>query len=393
MVFRRLPAVAALSGALVLATQAPLTASAATPRTLVIGVDHLDVDNQQPQNGRLFEYTDFFTREVRVHKGDTLDFRYAPGTFHIVAVARDEAQARKTFPIALLDQDDPNAIGSGLKKIELGPSNGPITQGRPPGTAQDPPFCGVASPCAFTGGDDVESTGSGIATFDAHGNPQSADWSVTINAAPGAYSYLCFIHPGMQGHFVVVGGGDDVTTQEQVDARSAAQFSVDQREGLDAERDANKIRFSGGAPGTRTYDVAVGVGTANLHVAIDEMLPQHLTLTQGDKVNYRWRDPHNVHTVGFPNLGPTLPEPFGPEIEPPGEPFELVGDPGNAAPGSLLTDPSVVVDAGLRLGNAYHLEPTSQEWSVRTNTATSATTFAYQCTIHDFMVGTLSVSK
>jgi plastocyanin len=387
---------------LILATQAPLTASATSARTLVIGVDHLDIANQQPEKGRLFEYTDFFTREVRIHQGDTLDFRYAPGSFHIIAVAREEELARKTYPIALLDRDDPNAIGSGLKKIELGPSNGPITQGNEQkgggqvGTAQDPPFCGVTSKCIFTGDNDVESTGSGIATFDAQGNPIPADWKVQINATPGEYNYLCFVHPGMQGRFTVVDRDDRVTTQDQINDRSEVQFKADQREGLDAEADANVVRFSGGAPGTRTYDVSVGVGTRDLRVAIDEMLPQHLNLDQGDKVVYHWRDPHNVHTVGFPAVPPNvqspLPEPFGPEFEQ-GEPPELVADPGNAAPGALLTNPNAVVDAGLRIGTAYHVEPTSQVWSVRTNASTTTGTFVYQCTVHDFMVGTLNVQK
>src|SRR5690242_19986626 len=126
------------------------------------------------------------------------------------------------------------------------------------------------------------------------------------------------------------------------------------------------------------------------------MLPQHLNLEQGDKVVYRWRDPHNAHTVGFPatppNVAPALPEPFGPEFEQ-GEPPEVVGDPGTSAPGSLLTTPNAVVDAGLRIGTAYHVEPTSQVWSVRTNASTAAATFVSQSTVHDFMVGTLNVQK
>jgi len=407
----RLPAVAVLSGVLILATQAPTIASAAMPRTLVIGVDHADPANQQPGQGRVFEYTDFFSRNIRIRQGDTLDFRTAPGAVHVVALARDEHAARTTYPVALLDSDDPNAIGSGRPKIELGPSNGPITDGNEKtgggqvGGPSDPPFCGLstsASVCTFFGGDDVEAEGSVVPTFDPQGNPVAADWKVTVLAGPGTYSYFCFIHPGMRGSFTVVQGDHDrdrddaITTQAEINAASAAEFSQDQSEGLAAERSANEVHFTGGAPGTRTYDVSVGVGTPDLKVAVDEMLPQHLNLAQGDRVAYHWPDRHNVHTVGFPatppNVTSPLPGPFVPDAETDNEPFELIGDPGTAPPGTLLSNPNAVVDSGLRIGIAYGLEPTSQRWSVRTNASSSTGTYAYQCTVHDFMVGTLTLS-
>lgn len=52
----RLPAIAA-AGALLIGVQVSVPAAAGSP--LVIGVDHADFANQQPQAGRLFEYTDF----------------------------------------------------------------------------------------------------------------------------------------------------------------------------------------------------------------------------------------------------------------------------------------------------------------------------------------------
>jgi plastocyanin len=420
MISNRLPAVAIVSTALLLATQGPaLAAPAQSPRTLVIGVDHIDAANQQPDKFRLFEYTDFFSREVRVRKGDTLDFRTAPAAFHIVAVSRTEAAARNAYPIALLDKDDPPAIGTGKPKIELGPSNGSITNGTTHGGGTvgglndfPPGPCGIVQlgqkACTFRGGDDVESQG-GVAGFGQNG-PMEVDWQITINANPGAYAYFCYIHPGMRGRVIVVGKGErdddaaniasnanhanegddgNVTTQAQINAASEKQFREDQEDALEAEKAANVVRFNGGSPGERTYRVSVGVSAAENHVAIDEMLPQHLNFVRGDKVEFQWRDPHNVHTVGFPASEPPLPPPFDSDKEP-NEPNEVVGDPGTSPSGTFLTTPSALVDAGLLVGRGYHLQPTVQQWSVRTNSSTALGTFEYHCTVHDFMHGFLT---
>jgi hypothetical protein len=48
MAILRFPAAAAISAALLLASQGPVAAAPPAPRTLVIGVDHLDLANQQP---------------------------------------------------------------------------------------------------------------------------------------------------------------------------------------------------------------------------------------------------------------------------------------------------------------------------------------------------------
>ena len=59
---------------LLLAAQTPslVLAQPAAPQPLVIGVDHADPANQQPERGRNFEYTDFFSRDASVHSGDTV---------------------------------------------------------------------------------------------------------------------------------------------------------------------------------------------------------------------------------------------------------------------------------------------------------------------------------
>jgi plastocyanin len=400
----------------------PATAAlvSAQGQTLVIGVDHVDPANQDFAKGRLFEYTDFFTREVTVHQGDVVNFRTAPGAFHIVGLATNEAVARAVYPVAVLDTDDPNAP-NGAPKIAFGPSNYPIVNGNTSGDLSGvdfskpngPPDCGRADlgepDCTFSGGSDIEVAGPNL-NFGATG-PGPADWRVAITATPGTYTFLCFIHPGMRGTLNVVGAGRPTTTQEQIDHKSPGQFVADRAQGLAAEREANAVSFVGDAPGSRTYEFKVGIGAANNHVAIDEMFPNPATLLggmpalqPGDKVRFDWVDPHNVHTVFFPT---TIEEttPFGFDCDggftvPSGPPCletgefapEVIGDPGNAPPGTLLTSPSAVVDSGLLIGTDYGLAPTVQTWNVATNSATAGGAYSFRCAVHDWMVGGFSVT-
>ena len=400
-----------------------------SPQTLTIGVDWADPANQNPNAGRVFEYTDFFTRSVRIHSGDTLDFHTAPGAFHIVALAKSEQVARAVYPVALADADHDGAdiaTGSGTDKVIFGPSNFPITGGSTHGGGSiafdngfGPPVCGVAAfgeqPCTFAGGDDIEVIGP-TPGFDANGNPAFVDQLVHITASPGEYDYFCFIHPGMRGKLDVVDAEDHTTAQSEIDRRSRDQFEDDREAGLDIERDANHVSFTGERPGSRTYEVHVGVGSPAAHVAIDEMLPSTpLNLMPGDKVKYLWSDPHNVHSLAFPAGSPKLPEPFGFDCGPnapfyigipptPGAPPpavcvepgdnqpEGIGDPGNAAPGTSLTNPAQLVDAGIRVGSAYHVTPSSQSWWLATDSHTNAGAYVFQCTVHDWMHGIVNVS-
>ncbi len=229
---------------MLLAIQAPAPAMAANgSQTLVIGVDHADPANQQPDQNRVFEYTDFFTRSVSVHSGDVLDFRAAPNSFHIVALAAHEQVARSVYPVALSDADDAHlAPGSGLSKIELGPSNFSTTSGSTHGggsVAQNPfgpPVCGVAALsealCTFSGGDDIEVAGPNPGNDPTTGAPEAVDWKIQINAAPGAYAYFCYIHPGMHGTLQVVRADAATTTQAQIDRESTPQFLHDRANGI-----------------------------------------------------------------------------------------------------------------------------------------------------------------
>ena len=415
----RVGSAAALAASAILITAVP---AAAQSHTVVIGVDHVDAANQDPAKGRLFEYTDFFSRAVTVHQGDVVDFRTAPAAFHIVGLARTDAEARAAYPVAALDTDDPNAP-NGAPKILLGPSNFPIVDGNANGDLSKvdfsrpngPPDCGrpdlAEADCVFSGGNDIDIAGPNL-NFGPTG-PLPADWRVRIDADPGTYTFLCFIHPGMRGTLHVVGTAQPTTTQAQIDHKSFGQFVADRAQALAAEQAANVVSYTGGGPGTRTYLFKVGIGAASNHVAIDEMFPNPATvpggaptLTAGDKVHFEWADTHNVHTVFFPTtVEETSPfgfdcdsgfvAPTGPPCFETGEAFapELIGDPGTAPPGTLLTSPSATVDAGLLVGTGYNLSPSVQAWHVATNGSTATGTYTFRCAVHDFMVGSFGVGS
>lgn len=413
----------ALAAVSLFATQSPVMVSAQSgPQTLVIGVDHEDLANQEPDQGRLFDYTDFFSRDASLHTGDTIDFRFAPGSFHVIALAASEQTARAVYPIAFPDPDNRPAKGTGFPKLQLGPSNGPILGGSVSGGGtvggpNDMPSCGLAvlgeKACSFAGPADIESSG-GIPAFDpASGMPAQVDWMMQITAPTGDYDYFCYIHPGMRGKLHVVAANQAASSQSEIDARSEQQFQADQSAALQAERQYSQdLTTTDGS--TVTHHVSVGVSAADNHVAIDEMLPQRIHLSQGDQVEFKWRDGHEVHTVGFAQSESQLPEPFlfdcgnsfiappsGPGGPPgggfciePGETMpESVGDPGNALSGTLLVNPQKIVDSGLLAGTDYGVPGTIQTWSVRTDSHTVSGGYDYFCAVHDFMHGTLLIGQ
>jgi plastocyanin len=337
----------------------------------------------------------------------------------VIALAPNEATARAVYPVASLDTEDNHpAPGTGFPKIVLGPSNGPIHGGSTSGGGQvggfnDMPSCGLTAagqqPCTFASASAIEGSG-GIPGFNPeNGQPTAVDWLVNVSAPVGDYTYFCFIHPGMSGTLHVVANGRVASTQGQIDRASDHQFQADQAAAAQAEQQYSVDRATVEG-GTTTHHVSAGVSAADNHVSIDEMLPQKVSVSPGDQVEFKWRDGHTVHTVGIAQDETQLPEPFGfdcgatyvsppsPEGKPGGfctEPGsdtpELIGDPGNAISGSMLKSVLTIYDSGVLVGPDYGLQPTVQTWSVRTDSHTQSANYNYWCSVHDFMHGVLQV--
>jgi plastocyanin len=401
---RALAAIAGLSTVIWMAV--PVTAAAGSPRTFTIGVDHLDPANQQLDgNGhpttppgvqpKVFEYTDFFTRSIKVHPGDTVDFLFAIPD-HLIQVASNEAAARQQLPLFTPDETsavEGNALGSGGPKVVLGPAVFLNFGGAP--------TCGQTdkTKCVFDG------SGPSDPGF-VSGSP---DWFLQVNAPAGTYAYFCHLHPGMRGTLNVVPNNVAVQSQAQIDRQSAAQFRRAQREAVALYDEANQVDAQQENSGPTVYNVNVGVTSRDRHIAIHDMLPSRLSLKPGDIVRYHWQT-NVIHTVEFapvspfgvdcessyaplndPNVLPPCPS-GAPEFNEPSAiaPFEIIGDPGSQVSGAFLTD---TTDSGLIVGASYapyYGGLGADHWSVK---AGAIGAHPYFCAIHDWMTGTITVGS
>lgn len=392
---------------------------------IIIRIGHEDRDNQQPfpPANRLFEYSDFFSREIAVHRGDTVNFQTQPFSFHIVALAADESAARRAYPIVELNADESPSPSSGLPTISFGDGAFPVTGGSVHGggsidreRGKGPPVVGAMQfgqePGVFTGEDAVEVIGP-VVGWDLEQRPATIDQLIVIDAPPGEYCYFDMLHPGMRGTVTVVADDRPVTTQADIDAASRVQFADSRAAALAVEAFLDGTPVIHGPVGDRDLVVFVGASALEGRVLINRMLPSRLPdVSPGDRVHFVWANHHGVHTVGFASSPWELPSPFGfdcgngtyqsvPNVfnRPPPAPCVRPGrtepkflcDPGNAISGSALGASNQVVNSGLLIGSAYGMTPTASTWSVTISETTTKGEHPFFDTVHPWMGGVLTV--
>jgi plastocyanin len=130
----------------------------------------------------------------------------------------------------------------------------------------------------------------------APGAPPSDTFSLTFDK-PGAYKFVCLIHPYMDG-VVVVEPATDTTVPSQADID--AQAKADQAD-LDAQVKAatDWAKNPQSAPGpnnTTSWSVNVGINVGDPSAALYDFGPKTLTIKTGDTVN--WYS-YEFHTVTF----------------------------------------------------------------------------------------------
>ncbi len=374
----------ALLGGLVVV---PLLSSGAgagvASHTFTIGVDH------STPTGHNFEYVDYFPRSgVAVRSGDTLDFQWAntPDGLHtatLLATATTPNAKWGANPLAVPDPDD------GGTQLQINPAIGAPTF--PPAGTPAPGACGnAAAPCTFDGTADLNS-GATPTNSGAH-------FVVKITAAPGTYSYVCLIHPGMLGSFTVVGPQVQGSTPAGVATAATAQGRSDTEGALDAEEAVPPAPRKLNNDGTHT--VTVTAGTATPYVEIAEMLPRRTTIRPGDTITWITGSIKDPHTVTFPQGSDPATEPIpsycegapdvlltAPPVGPPCGNPALFENHFNPAPvgGTVISSPSTSASSGV-FANPPAPFPRGYSFSFP-----NAGTFTYQCRIHDHMLGTVVV--
>jgi plastocyanin len=351
--------------------------------------------------GHMWGFNDFFPRSLSVTQGQTIGF--AIQGFHTATLLPAGVTAGADLRqngIATADEDlAPNANGTSHVAINFG------------GVLPTSFACGSgADPCSFDG-TSVVSSGAPL------GGPPAGPFMVTVNAAPGTYSFLCRIHPGMKGTINVVGDPEEATTAAAAARTSARQLRQDVRAGLRAEALASVGSKWTAPDGTTTWFVSPGVQSPDRKVAVLEFLPRDVSIKSGDKVVFRMVESNEPHTVTFPrDLGtdqlalcevpggapdaqafPVVFPPGGPQDFgcPPGTgPVEFEFGGGNGV--NAVTSPASVADSGLtgtrRLARSFGLPDSAVLTSYAVSFAGAAPgTYTYVCQIHDGMEATITV--
>jgi plastocyanin len=366
-----------------------------TPAPIVIGVD-----NASPA-GHNFEYTDFFPRGLpigesgsatRIRDGNTVAFKWgtAPDGFHTATLLKEGVAPGPTtwgadHPL-VVPEATPDEAGLQINPDVLRPSQVGCGFGPQPA-------------CDFDGVHEVSSGAIPTAS--------GAQFRVKIFldvSQPTTIHFVCLIHPGMQGALTVLpnqtGAAPAGSTQAELDTAAAAQYASDTSGALAAESLANTKAVTNNGDGTHT--ITMTAGTAAAHVEVAEMLPTRVELRPGDKVKWVTSTAADIHTVTFPKgagsngvdplqvvcegAGTTdTPAPEGPPTFGCASFAEFHFVPQPQGPTAIATTTTVATSGIIASPPAPF--PTNYTFSFP-----STGTFAYQCRIHDHMIGTVVVN-
>ena len=384
-------------GVAILGTAVQAGATSA-PDTITIGVD-----NASPA-GHNFQYVDFFPRGLPlgegvsptvIQDGTTVDFAWNSGSkdgFHTATllkqgVAPGPATWGADHPPVAPDTDD------GAGQLEENPAI--LAPGPDPSCGHSP-----TNPCQYGGSHEINSG--------AMPTSSGAHFFVRVFLDSGTTTtihFVCLIHPGMQGALTVAPGlANEVqpTSTATLATAAATQYASDTAEATAAENLANTKAVANNGDGTHT--ITMTAGTASQHVEVLEMLPNRVEARPGDKVKWVTTTRADIHTVTFP-LGHGSdgvdPLPFvceGPGATdtpaagpPPGfgcsspAAFEAHFVPGPSGP-TAIESATTVATSGI-IASQQTPFPQSYTFSFP-NTGS----YAYQCRVHDNMVGTVVVN-
>lgn len=230
-------------------------------------------------------------------------------------------------------------------------------------------FPNVENGGVFRGGD----ANSGIPLDPA--NP-TVTFSLVMDVEPGAYTYVCDIHPGMAGTITVVDAATAIPAPAEILAAGAADQAMNAGAGVQAAMEAAMQPASGAENGVQQVKAGLQPGLA----AVLQFFPSITIIEAGQSVTWSVPAGMEPHTVTWPP-------------PPPGSDFTLIPQ-DNGAPILALGEaafPSIASGAEIGTGDSFNsgmLEP-GQSYTLR---FTEPGVYNYICFLHPGMQGAVVVT-
>jgi plastocyanin len=195
----------------------------------------------------------------------------------------------------------------------------------------------------------------------------------------GRFTYVCLLHPGMEGTVIVQSVGKPPMTQAQLDKAGAAQWA-------DSLAAGKRLVASWKATASGNVYTAPMVGDPQARISLMRYTPAPLRVKAGSTVRWVMKDSFEIHTVTFQGAR---------EV-----PQFLLLEQAAQGPPKLFFNPRIVVPAGgpKHTGNSYYNSgilvaanpPGPTEYSL---TFTKPGTYTYWCVVHvpEGMRGTVIV--
>jgi plastocyanin len=248
----------------------------------------VQLDAQAP-NSEPWDFLRMFPHAISVHQGDVIDAAWggsgAPHTASFVNTDDPEQWRADNqcdgcpwaafLPDALLGGDDP--------ELDFNPAvNLPSSF-----------TCGSAgAPCSFDGSSIVN---SGVQFSLPGGEPS---FFVQVDAAPGTYSMLCMLHPGMEIPLTVRPPDKPVAGPHKVAHRAASEVdSAIRVDGAQADAQAQEVTAQGIGGGR--IDWTINAGGFSNQVTANEYIDAGLSVHVGDEVTVLGNN--EIHTATIPS--------------------------------------------------------------------------------------------
>jgi plastocyanin len=353
----------------------------------------IGVDNASP-SGHNFTYVDFFPHSATtVHLGDVIDFAWNAGSldgFHTATLLKpgQSVAAGEAAPEnALIVSDEDTGFPAQVNPLVLAPSDR---------------TCGhdASHPCTYSLDNNSQLNSGAMPTA-----PGGHFFVTTVRdgdvSAATTVNFLCLIHRGMAGSFTIVPTATAATTSTVETAAATAQYNTQTTGALAAEATADAKSVTNNGDGTHT--ITMTAGTASAGVEVLEMLPKRVEIRPGDKVKWATSARLDIHTVTFPkgsgsnSVDPLLfacevtGETDGPTLGPPNFCSDPTAIENHVVPqpqGPTAIDSTSTVATSGVIANGPPQFPTNYTFSFP-----NSGSFAYQCRIHDNMVGTIVVNR